>query len=105
MAEFKDRIKELRLEHDYSMGDVVLEINKRYGARLTTSHICRYENGDRTPSITIASYFCKFYGVTADYLLGLTDDKQGHFGTVYSELPGQHRQVKAVTKKKEDNVG
>lgn len=105
MAEFKDRIKELRLEKEYSMGDVVVEINKRYGAKLTTSHISRYESGDRTPSITIASYFCKFYGVTADYLLGLTDDRNGHFGTVYSGQPGQHRQVQAVSRKKEDNAG
>lgn len=105
MAEFKDRIKELRIEKHCSMDEVAIEINKQFGSNLTSSHISRYESGDRTPSITIASYFCKFYGVTADYLLCLTDDKQGHFGTVYSGQPGQHRQVQAVSRKKEDNAG
>lgn len=75
MAEFKDRLKELRLEYDYSMGDVVIEVNKRFGSNLTTSHICRYENGERTPSITIASYLAQFYGVSLDYLVGLVDGK------------------------------
>ena len=73
MAEFKDRIKSLRTQHDYTMEYVAEEINKKYDAKITKSHISRYENGQRTPSIVIASYFAKFYGVTLDYLVGLVD--------------------------------
>lgn len=80
MAEFSDRIKELRAQHDFSMEQVVENMNRRYGTSLTRSHISRYENGQTQPSIVIFSYFCKFYGVSADYLLGLVDDPQKKFG-------------------------
>lgn len=115
MAEFKDRVKELRLEKNYSMGDVVEHINKKYGTKLTTSHISRYENGERTPSIVIASYFAKFYGVTLDYLVGLVDNPEENNGPDYilhssavenvfaGSSPGR-RQVVAK-KRKEGNVG
>lgn len=99
MAEFKDRIKELRQKSDYSMGDVVIEINKRFGSNLTTSHICRYENGERTPSITIASYFAQFYGVTLDYLVGLSDSPQEKFGD-----PSTWKDEKIVVKKNGDKI-
>lgn len=91
--------KNLRLERELTMKQVA------DGVGITESAVSRYESGKREPNLTILAYFCQFYGVTADYMLGLTDDRQGHFGTVYSGQPGQHRQVKAVSRKKEDNVG
>lgn len=98
MAEFSDRIKELRAENDYTMDYVVNCINKKHGTRLTRSHISRYERGETSPSITIFSYFCEFYNVSADYLLGLVDDPQGKYGTPYVPPvalgePGRHRRV------------
>lgn len=116
MAEFKDRIKELRLQNGYSMQEVVDGINKRFGAKLTSSHICRYENGDRTPTIKIVSYFVKFYGVTADYIIGLVDEPNAQYGpdyilktsantNVFIETNHGHRKVQAKTRKQEGNVG
>lgn len=96
MAEFSDRMKELRTENDYTMDYVVNKMNQKYGLNLTRSHISRYENGQTQPSIAIFSYFCKFYGVSADYLLGLTDDKLGIFGQVWNPTPTTgFRQVQA----------
>ena len=89
--------KNLRIEKELTMKQVA------EGVGITESAVSRYESGKREPNLTILSYFCKFYGVTADYLLGMTDDRHGHFGTVYSGQPGQHRQVQAI--KKEGNVG
>lgn len=80
MAKFSDRIKELRTQSDYTMDYVVDNMNKKYGTSLTRSHISRYENGLTQPSIGIFSYFCKFYNVSADYLLGLTDKPQEKYG-------------------------
>ena len=97
MAEFKDRLKELRLECDYSMGDVVVEVNKRFGSNLTTSHISRYENGERTPSITIASYLAQFYGVSLDYLVGLVNDRTEKLGD-----PSTWKHERIIVKKKGD---
>ena len=76
MAMFSDRMKELRAQNDYTMDYVVESMNKKYGTNLTRSHISRYENGQTQPSIVIFSYFCKFYNVSADFLLGLTDSPE-----------------------------
>ncbi len=96
MAEFSDRVKELRAENGYTMEYVVEKMNKKYGTKLTRSHISRYENGQTQPSIAIFSYFCKFYGVSADYLIGLTDEKNGTFGQIWNPTPTTgFRQVQA----------
>lgn len=38
----------------------------------------RYENGTRTPPIENVIKLARFFEVTTDYLLGLTDNPQGH---------------------------
>ena len=90
MEEFAIREKLLRLECDYTLKQVA------EGTGLTESAVSRYESGKREPNGRIISYFCKFYGVSADYLLGLTNDKHGTFGQVWmpSETTG-HRTVQA----------
>ena len=103
MAEFAERMKELRSQKEYTMDYVVTTMNKMYGINLTRSHISRYENGQTQPSIVIFSYFCKFYGVSADYLLGLVDEPQGKYGQVWNpaEIPGP-RKVQARAAKMKD---
>jgi len=74
MIDFMIREKNLRIENDYTMQQVA------EGTGLTVSAISRYESGKREPSASVLFMFCKFYGVTADYLLGLVDDPQGKNG-------------------------
>lgn len=74
MEDFAIREKLLRLENDYTMKQVA------EGTGLTESAVSRYESGKREPNIRIISYFCKFYGVSADYLLGLVEGKNDHYG-------------------------
>ena len=38
--------------------------------------LSHYENGAREPGIAFLCRACDYYGVTADYLLGRTDDEQ-----------------------------
>ena len=90
MEVFAIREKLLRIEHDYTMKQVA------EGTGLTESAVSRYESGKREPNGRVISYFCKFYGVSADYLLGLTDDKHGTFGQVWNHTPTTgFRQVQA----------
>lgn len=116
MAEFKDRIKALRIEHDYTMEYVAEEINKKFDAKITKSHISRYESGQRIPSIVIASYFAKFYKVSLDYIVGLVDEPEALNGmdyvlqnpakeNIFAETSPKRRKVQTVKRKKEDNVG
>lgn len=37
--------------------------------------ISQYERGDRKPSVETLKKIAVFYGVTTDYLLGLTEDR------------------------------
>lgn len=67
MKEFAERLKELRIEKGLS---------QRGLAELTGfSHtaIRRWENEVQLPNIEILVTFAKFFDVTTDYLLGLSD--------------------------------
>ena len=39
------------------------------------STLSQYENGDRVPSIDMQRKFAKYFGVSVDFLVGLTDDQ------------------------------
>lgn len=74
MMDFAIREKILRIERDYTLKQVA------DGTGLTESAVSRYESGKREPNGRVISYFCKFYGVSADYLLGLVDKRDAHYG-------------------------
>lgn len=63
-----ERLKQLRIENGLKLKDVAAALN------VTIRSINRYEDGTREPSIDMLVKFCKLYDVSADYLVGLTDD-------------------------------
>jgi transcriptional regulator with XRE-family HTH domain len=63
-----ERLKQLRLENGLKLKEVATALN------VTIRSINRYEDGTREPSVDLIIKFCKLYKVSADYLLGLTDD-------------------------------
>lgn len=75
MKEFAERLKQLRLEKELSLDMVVYDLDKKYEVELTKSHLSRWENDKNDPSIRYAAALAKYYGVSLDYLLGLTDTK------------------------------
>ena len=68
MKIFAKRLKELRQEKELTLHAVSLQI----GCPLTT--YANYEQGKREPSIDMLKILCDFYDVTADYLIGRTDN-------------------------------
>ncbi len=64
------RMKELREDHDYGQKQVaaVLQINQRVYSR--------YETGTNALPIAMVYGLCELYGVSSDYLLGISDMKQ-----------------------------
>lgn len=73
--DYKKRLHDLRIDNDLRQEDVakILKISgQAYGM---------YENGKRGLPIDVLITLCKFYNVSADYVLGLSDDK----GISYSE--------------------
>ena len=66
--EYYERIKNLRLDHDKTQKEIaeILETGHSYYAK--------YENGHRPLPIDRLKKLCEYYGVSADYILGLPED-------------------------------
>lgn len=64
MAEFKDRIKELRIKKNFSQQRLadILDVNKQT--------ISQYERGVRFPTKENLEALCDAFNVSSDYLLG-----------------------------------
>jgi len=67
-----DRLKALRQRAGYTHA----ELAKLLG--LGNSMVWRYESGENDPTAEVLTRMAKVFDVTADYLLGLTDDPARH---------------------------
>ena len=70
-----ERLKTLRQEKELSLDLIVYDMDKKYNIELSKSLLSRWENGKTSPNLYYAKYLCMYYGVSLDYLLGLTDCK------------------------------
>ncbi len=64
------RMKELREELRLNQEGLALKLN------ISQSTVSAYEVGDRTPDLKILIRIAQFFGVSLDYLAGLSDLKQ-----------------------------
>lgn len=64
---FCERLYTLRKEQNLTMErfGIVMEVTKQA--------VCRWENGERQPSLEMVVRIAEFYGVSTDYLLGVSD--------------------------------
>ncbi len=67
MKNLNERLKEVRTEKNISQSQLAKDTG------LSQSAISFWESGDRLPSIQAVIILAKYYNVSADYLLGLTD--------------------------------
>ena len=79
------RLKQLRQDAGLTM--------KKLGAKLgvAESTVSLYESGKRTPDVETVKRIAEYFNVSVDYLLGLTDEKEGPLaeiseGTLNDEL-------------------
>lgn len=72
---FGKRLKELRIERELTMDMVVNALNTQFMIEINKGNLSKWENNVNSPSLRMAAYLCKFYGVSLDYLMGLTDSK------------------------------
>ena len=66
---FGERIKNLREDAELNQTQFALAVN------MTQRKISYIECGKYEPSLNDIIAFCKYFGVTADYLLGLSNNK------------------------------
>ena len=67
---YQERIHDLREDNDFTQNTVATYL----GIEQTT--YSQYELGKRSLPIELVIELCKFYNVSADYLLGLTNKKK-----------------------------
>lgn len=67
---FAQRLKELRTERQLSQSDLASALN------ISNRTISMYEQENSEPNIEILIKIAKYFGVSADYLLGLTNVKE-----------------------------
>ena len=67
MKVFPQRLRELRQDKHLSMKQLAKELNT------TDAAISNWENGVNEPKISYLIAIAKFFGVSADYLLGLEE--------------------------------
>ena len=79
MDTFSRRLKMLRLEAGYKQSDLATAMHT------SVSVISNYENG-REPPYGMLVQFAQYFGVTTDYLLGLSSTKQPDNGALLAEV-------------------
>ena len=67
MINFKERLKELRLEKNMTQQELGNLVNI---SKMAISH---WEKGHSEPSISQLIFLSEYFGVTVDYLVGKTD--------------------------------
>lgn len=75
MSELSERLKSLREEKGISMDKMCEDLSKIYNMNLAKSTISKWENGKSEPTMSYARVLAKYFNVTLDYIIGLTNEK------------------------------
>lgn len=73
------RLYDLRIENKKTLEETVVELNNRFDLSLSRGNLSRWERGENEPSLSMARRLCEYYGITLDYLVGLTENKGGKY--------------------------
>lgn len=65
--QFYERLKELREDRDLTQREIAAILGT------TQQQIYKYEKGEQEMTVSRLSSLCRFYGVSADYVLGLPE--------------------------------
>jgi transcriptional regulator with XRE-family HTH domain len=68
---FSEIMSGLRRERGLSQRTVAADLH------ISQALLSHYENGAREPGLPFVCRACDYYGVTADYLLGRTEERSG----------------------------
>ncbi len=65
-------LKMLREERDLTMDMLCVDLNQKYNIDVNKSQLSRWERNENDPSLAFAVTLADYYGVSVDFLLGLT---------------------------------
>lgn len=68
-----NRLKKIREDRDLSLEMVCKELKNLYGVNIGKGKLSKWENNINTPSLEAITPLVKYYNVSLDYIIGLTD--------------------------------
>ena len=69
MREYAQKIRDLRTDHDKSQTEIAIILGT------TKNQVGKYERGEQEMPIRHLVALCDYYGVSADYILGLPEGR------------------------------
>lgn len=63
--EYNEKLKAIREDKDLTQTEIANILNT------TQQQVCKYEKGSQEMTVSRLKILCEFYGVSADYILGL----------------------------------
>ena len=91
---FSETMSALRRERGLSQRTAAADL------RISQALLSHYENGAREPGLDFVCRACDYYGVSADYLLGRSENAAGGPGTeALRELAGELHSLAAKAEK------
>jgi transcriptional regulator with XRE-family HTH domain len=76
MTSLGDRLHSLRKSKSLTQEAFASSLNERYDLKINKSMVSKWENNIDTPSLNSVKYMAIFFGVSLDYLLGISDCDQ-----------------------------
>ena len=93
MRTFQETLSALRREKKISQRQAAAALG------ISQALLSHYENGAREPGLAFVCRACDYYGVTADYLLGRSEDPKGND---MSTVRGLLEQMRAMVDRAEE---
>lgn len=72
---FSERLRQIRKNRGFTLDSLAELYNQRYGAGLNKGTLSKYENGKQEPLISVINNLSSLLNVSADYLLGKTQNR------------------------------
>lgn len=90
MQKFSDRLISLRKERGMTQEELARAINKK------RSTLSGYETEGKEPDLELICFLAKYFGVTTDYLLGYSDERNHVEQVFYNDTVNFERHFKAL---------
>ena len=90
MQKFSDRLISLRKERGMTQEELAKAINKK------RSTLSGYETEGKEPDLELVSFLAKYFGVSTDYLLGYSDERNHVEQVFFNDTVNFERHFKAL---------
>ncbi len=69
------KLREIREDRDLSLDMVAKDVNRLYDTKISKGKLSKWERDINIPSLVDLSALVRYYNVSLDYIIGITDKK------------------------------